>query len=147
MCILNLFCIILWSFVLAILKSLLSISSSPPLPDKLRVYHIFLLVLLLDYKSSSSTQLLFIEYVQGTVLFLSLLTAPSTVPCMVQAIGECWLNWVKLFIAWASLVAQTVKDPPAMQETCIRSLGWEDPLEMGKATYSSILAWRIPWTV
>jgi len=47
----------------------------------------------------------------------------------------------------ASLVAQLVKDPPAMQETWIRSLGWEDPLEKGNATYSSILAWRIPWTV
>ena len=48
---------------------------------------------------------------------------------------------------WASLVAQLVKNPPAMWETWGRSLGWEDPLEKGKATYSSILAWRIPWTV
>ena len=39
---------------------------------------------------------------------------------------------------------QTVKDPPAMQETQVRSLYWEDPLEEGKATHSSILAWRIP---
>jgi len=45
---------------------------------------------------------------------------------------------------WASLVAQTVKDLPAMQETCVRSLCWEDPLEKGMATHSSILAWRIP---
>ena len=44
----------------------------------------------------------------------------------------------------ASLVAQMVKNPPAMQETWIRSLGWEDPLEKGMATLSSILAWRIP---
>ena len=42
-----------------------------------------------------------------------------------------------------SLVAQTVKNPPAMQETWVQSLGWEDPLEEGMATYSSILAWRI----
>ena len=35
----------------------------------------------------------------------------------------------------------------AMRETCVRSLGWEDPLEKGKATHSSILAWRIPWTI
>ena len=49
--------------------------------------------------------------------------------------------------SWASLVAQLVKNPPAMQETWVRSLGWEDPLEKGKATHSSILAWRIPWTV
>ena len=39
------------------------------------------------------------------------------------------------------------KNPPAMQETWVRFLGWEDPLEKGQATYSSVLAWRIPWTV
>ena len=44
-------------------------------------------------------------------------------------------------------MAQLVKNPPAMQETWVRSLGWEDPLEKGKATHSSILAWRILWTV
>ena len=50
---------------------------------------------------------------------------------------------------WAFLVAQLVKNPLAMWETWVRSLGWEDPLEeeKGKATHSSILAWRIPWTV
>ena len=47
---------------------------------------------------------------------------------------------------WASLVAQTVKNLPAMQETQIWSLGQEDPLEKGIATHSSILAWRISWT-
>ena len=46
----------------------------------------------------------------------------------------------------ASLVAQMVKNLPAMQETLVRSLGWEDPLEKEMATHSSILAWRIPWT-
>ena len=49
--------------------------------------------------------------------------------------------------SWASLVAQLVKNPPTMQETWVRSLSWEDPLEMGKATNSNILVWRIPWTV
>ena len=49
--------------------------------------------------------------------------------------------------SWASLVAQLVKNPPAMWETWARSLGWKDPLEKGKATHSSILVWRIPWTV
>ena len=44
------------------------------------------------------------------------------------------------------LVAQRVKCLPAMQETRVRSLGWEDPLEKEMATHSSILAWRIPWT-
>ena len=48
---------------------------------------------------------------------------------------------------WASLVAQRLKCLPAMQETWVRTLGWEDPLEKGKAIHSSILAWRIPWTV
>ena len=48
--------------------------------------------------------------------------------------------------SWASLVTRLVKNLPAMRETWVRSLGWEDPLEKGKATHSSILAWRIPWT-
>ena len=46
----------------------------------------------------------------------------------------------------ASLVAQTVKHLPAMCETQVRSLGWEDPLEKEMASHSSILAWKIPWT-
>ena len=48
---------------------------------------------------------------------------------------------------WASLGAQLVKNPPAMQETWVQSLSWEDPLEKGKATHSSLLAWRLPWTL
>ena len=51
----------------------------------------------------------------------------------------CW--------ARASLVAQLVKNLPAIQENWVRSLDWKDPLEKGKATCSSIVAWRIPWTV
>ena len=50
-------------------------------------------------------------------------------------------------IHWASLAAQLIKNLPAMRETWIQSLGWEDPLEKRKSTHSSILAWRIPWTV
>ena len=46
--------------------------------------------------------------------------------------------------SWASLVAQMVKNPPAMRETWVQSLVWEDPLEKGMATHSSLLAWRIP---
>ena len=46
--------------------------------------------------------------------------------------------------SWASLVAQPIKNLPATWETWVRSLGWEDPLEKGKATHSSILTWRIP---
>ena len=48
---------------------------------------------------------------------------------------------------WASLVAQLVKNLPAMRETWVQSLGWVDPLEKGMATLSRILAWKIPWTV
>ena len=49
--------------------------------------------------------------------------------------------------SWLSLIAQLVKNPPAMQETQVQSLGWEDPPEKEKASHSSVLAWRIPWTV
>ena len=52
----------------------------------------------------------------------------------------------EILIHWASLVAQMVKNLPAMQETRVRSLGWEDSLEKGLAIYSSTLTWRIPWT-
>ena len=48
---------------------------------------------------------------------------------------------------WASLVAKLVKNLPAVQETWVQSLGWEDTLEKGKAAHSSILAWRIPCSV
>ena len=48
---------------------------------------------------------------------------------------------------WTSLVAQLVKNLPAIREAWVQFLGWEDPLEKGKATHSSILAWRIPWTI
>ena len=52
-----------------------------------------------------------------------------------------------LHLLLSSLVAQLVKNPPATGETWVPSLGWEDPLEKGKATHSSILAWRSPWTI
>ena len=61
--------------------------------------------------------------------------------------GLFWRSGRKIQIGKkASLVAQTVKNPPAMQEIWVRSLGWENPLEKGTATHSSILAWKIPWT-
>ena len=60
---------------------------------------------------------------------------------MTQHIDNRELRW-----QWASLVAQTIKSLPAMQETWVRSLGQEDPLEKGMATHSSILDWRMPWT-
>ena len=52
---------------------------------------------------------------------------------------------IKYFKPWASLMAQRLKRLPAMQETRVPSLGWEDPLEKGMAPHSSTLAWRIPW--
>ena len=53
---------------------------------------------------------------------------------------------ISLPTIWASLVAEVVKNPPAKQDTWVRSLGQENPLKKGMATHSSILAWRIPWT-
>ena len=73
-------------------------------------------------------------------------------PSMLQSTGlqRVRHDWATELTDWlaigrASLVAQLVKNPPAMQETWVWSLGWKDPLEKGKATHSSILAWRIPW--
>ena len=57
-----------------------------------------------------------------------------------------YYSFIFLNIYLFILVAQTVKNLPAMQETEVQSLGWEDPLEKGMAIHSSILAWRIPWT-
>ena len=71
------------------------------------------------------------------------------------ALGLHWSNitvllyeitlWLHYGYVRASLVAESVKNLPAMQETRVRSLGWEDPLEKEMATHSSILTWRIPW--
>ena len=54
--------------------------------------------------------------------------------------------WMITILNTTSLMAQMVKNLPTMQEIWVRSLGWKDPLEKGKNTHSSILAWRIPWT-
>ena len=70
---------------------------------------------------------------------------PSWIPGSGRSAGE-GIGY-PLQYSWASLVAQLVKNPPTMRETWVQSLGWEDPPEKGKATHSSILAWRIPWTV
>ena len=58
-----------------------------------------------------------------------------------------WHSFLLLFWMWASLMAQTVRNPPAMQAIGVQSLSQEDCLEKGMATHSSILAWRIPWIV
>ena len=87
----------------------------------------------------------------GASLIAQLLKNP---PAMQETPVNSWVRkicWrrdrLPLQYSWASLVAQLVKNLPAMQETWVQSLGWEDPLEKGKATHSGILAWRISWTV
>ena len=69
---------------------------------------------------------------------------PSLIPGLGRYPGERIGYPLQYF--WASLVAQLVKNPPAIRETWDQSLGGEDPLEKGKATHSSILVWRSPWT-
>ena len=70
---------------------------------------------------------------------------PGSIPGSGRSLGE-GIGY-PLQYSWAYLVAQLVKNLPAVWETWVRSLGWEDLLEKGKATHSSILAWRIPGTV
>ena len=70
---------------------------------------------------------LFTQYLKSDISLTQFITLPKSIPL--------------------SLVAQLVKNLPAMWETQVRSLGWEEPLEKETATHSSILAWRIPWTV
>ena len=70
---------------------------------------------------------------------------PGSIPGSGRSAGER-IDY-PLQYSWASLVAQLIKNPPAVQETCVRSLGWEDPLKKGKAIHFSILAWRILRTV
>ena len=87
--------------------------------------------------------------------FLHMQTDPR-VSSRITILGTLWTHrvlgakgWIWERVcpwAWASQVAQLIKNLPAMQETQIWSLGWEDPLEKDMATHSSSLAWRIPWT-
>ena len=70
---------------------------------------------------------------------------PSSIPGSGRSSGE-GIGY-PLQYSWASVVTQLIKNPPAMQDTWVRSLGWKDPLEKGKATHSSILTWRTPWAV
>ena len=70
---------------------------------------------------------------------------PSSIPALGRSAGE-GIDY-PLQYSWASLVAKVVKNPPAVREAWVRSLGWEDPLEKGTAIHPSILAWTIPWAV
>ena len=78
------------------------------------------------------------------------------IQCYMKYYHEMYSKWeflpskllrVLVIVLMASLMAQLVKNPPAVQETWVQSLGSEDPLEKDTAAHSSILAWRIPWTV
>ena len=80
---------------------------------------------------------------------------PSRLPQNIQqralcySVGFYWLSLLNIGVCtwpWASLMAQTLKNLPAMQETQVWFLGWGDPLEKGMANHSIILPWRIPWT-
>ena len=77
------------------------------------------------------------------------MTTRKTVALMIRTfvskVMSLLFNMLSRFI-WASLVTQLVKNPPAIQETSVPFLGWEDPLEEGMATHCSVLAWGIPWT-
>ena len=68
---------------------------------------------------------------------------PGSIPGSGRFTGEG--TGYPLQYSWASLLAHLVKNPPAMQEIWVQSLGWEDPLEKAKAPYSNILAWGSPW--
>ena len=70
---------------------------------------------------------------------------PGSIPGSERSSGE-GIGYPHQY-SWVSTVVQLVKNPPAIWEPWFPSLGWEDPLEKGKATHSSILAWRIPWTL
>ena len=75
---------------------------------------------------------------------------PSSIPGLGRSAGEGIgypLEGVPHGLYWGFSCASAGKNPSTMWETGVQSLGWEDPLEEGKATHSSILAWRIPWTV
>ena len=69
---------------------------------------------------------------------------PGSIPGLGRSPGE-WIGY-QLQYSWVFLVAQMVKNLPAMWETWVQALCWEDPLEKEMATHSNILAWKIPWT-
>ena len=117
-----------------------------------------------DWSDWAHTRRVLLLYFQCTYLFISvfhfLLGFPDSSVGKESACNAGDPGWIPglerspgegidypLQYSWASLVAQLGKNLPAMRETWVWSLGWEDPLEKVKTTDSSILAWRIPWTV
>ena len=106
-------------------------------------------LLIVFHRSFSSAQVFFsLSFTLSNVCWSILKFTDSLLCHLHSAAGPiAWMFHFRYYPFRASLVAHLVKNPPAMRETWLQSLGWEDPLEKGKATYSSILAWRIPWTV
>ena len=104
--------------------------------------HAPLMLQVTSFKKLSSKKVLLQGFPDSSVGKESVCNAgdPSLIPGSGRSAGEG--TGYPLQCSWASLVAQLVKNPLA-----VRSLGWEDTLEKGKATHSSILAWKIPWTV
>ena len=92
------------------------------------------------HSHSGNFKIFFLCFYYGTFQKLVLKKKKKKKTCTITQLQ----NLSSLF--WASLVTQLVKNPPEMQETWVLPLGWQDPLEKGTATHSSILAWRIPWT-
>ena len=94
-------------------------------------------------------QILQAQLIQGDILLLLEFLKLSTTPGrqFQKNIRNNQSIYDIILEPWASLVAQLLKNPPAMWETWVWSLGWEDPLEKVTATHSSVLAWKIPWTV
>ena len=88
-------------------------------------------------------------YMPTVTQLVKTLPATQETPHLLPGLGRSAGEGIgyPLQYSWASLVAQLVKNLPAMWETWVQSLDWQDPLEKGTATHSSILAWRILWTI
>ena len=109
---------------------------------------------LLFFFNSEYYLILYVLYIRASLIAQLAKNLPEVQETPVQFLGrKNSPGWpgegigYPLQYSWASLVDQLVKNLPTMWETWVPSLGWEDPLEKEKATQSSILAWRIPWTV
>ena len=87
-----------------------------------------------------------LEEILSLPSFLPFFLPPSPPPFLLLGQRKMTESYTYIWYNNASLVAQRLKRLPAMQETWLRSLGWEDPLEKEMETHSSILAWRMPWT-
>ena len=135
-----------------ILPSFSPLSSSPPPPIPLPFFNLLFILFqpsgLCRFSPHPILKLLplLLDFPDSSISKESACNAgrPSLIPGLGKSSGE-WIGY-SLQYSWASLVTQPVKNPPAMWETWVPSLGWEDPLEKGKATHSSILFWRISWS-